>query len=158
MRWFLVVLAVAGCSGNGGGKDDATCSLAASGSGAASWSFDGEPACLIPFGASSGIDMIFSPLSGDLMSFEARVDVVREGETGAFPATVSVRIRGGAEYRTARTCTVTLSEHVATGESDGFSRPFQTAGEGSCPDPAIEVGGAGAISVEPFEFRFPARW
>jgi hypothetical protein len=161
---MLMIAAVSACTGDdgggggGGGGGSGPCVLATAGTGATTWSFDGAPACLIPFGPDSGIDMSFLPLAGELERFEVSVDDVREGETGTFPATVTAKLRGGASYRTGATCTVTISEHVATGESDSFSRTFQTSGDGACTSAATEVGGAGTVTIEPFEFRFPAHW
>src|SRR5205085_4066906 len=130
LRMLLPAIAVAGCS-SGGGDSDAPCSLASSGSGAGTWSFDGDPVCAIPFGGSVGIDMGFAPLDGELKILEVLVDNVHEGETGTFPAKATVILRDNRRFETPRSCQVVLTEHAANGESDGFSRTFQTVGEGT---------------------------
>jgi hypothetical protein len=162
MRWvtscvLCISALTAGCSG--GGSSDSTCSLDSSGGdGVTSWAFDGDPACVIPFGGSVGIDMFFAPLSGEPKHVIVEIEDVHEGELGTFPATFSVELPSGAEFKTtAKACTVTLTEHADTGESDQFSRTFQTAGSGQCPD-ATQVGGSDTVTIDPFVFRFPAGW
>ena len=66
-------------------------------------------------------------------------------------ARVRVELPESGPTYTADDCTVTITEHVPTGESDGFSRTFQTAGDGTC-------GAGGTIEISPFAFRFPAHW
>jgi hypothetical protein len=147
-----VVLA-AGCTD---GDSDAACHLSTEASGDASWDFSGEPACAIPFGPSVGMLMGFLPLEGDLKSLSVRVDLVHEGETGTFPATVTATTRDDRMFATPKTCMVTFTEHAATGESDQFAREFQVAGTGSCADAA--VAGSSRVVIAPFSYRFPARW
>src|SRR5216110_2808691 len=109
MRWVTSCLfgvsMLAGCSG--GGSSDSTCTLDSSGGdGSASWSFDGDPACVIPFGGTVGIDMFFAPLSGEPKHVIVEVEDVHEGEVGTFPATFEVELRSGVKYKTAtRSCT-----------------------------------------------------
>lgn len=152
-----VSMMVSACSG--GGSSDSTCALDSSGGdGAASWSFDGDPACVIPYGGPVGIDMYFAPLSGDPKHVVVRVADVMAGQLGTFPAAFEVELRSGATFKTTRTCTITITEHTDAGESDAFSRTFQTAGHGECAELATEVGGSATDTIDPFDFRFPAHW
>lgn len=154
--WLSIAFVLAaGCSGDG--LDDGDCELAASVTGAVTWTSTDAPACAIPFGGSEGIEMDFLPLDAAVTRFEVDVDDVREGETGEFTALVRVATDDGT-FVTPPTCTVTITEHTDTGEHDDFSRTFRVVGEGSCAEAATRAGDQATADVAPFAFRFPAHW
>jgi hypothetical protein len=155
--WISIALALAACSGDGSGLGGSDCELAASVSGAVTWTSSATPACSIPFGGDTGIEMDFLPLDAAITRFEVDVRDVREGETGDFVALVRVAADDGT-FVTPLTCTVTITEHTATGESDEFSREFRVTGEGTCPAAATRDSDQATVDVAPFAFRFPARW
>jgi hypothetical protein len=164
MRWVIRVVAVlylGGC-GDGGGaaSSDAPCALTTSGSGAATWSFDGDPACSIPFGSPTGILMGFVPI-GDIepKSFEVYIDDVREGETGTFTGYAAVTMNDDRRFATPRkSCMIRIATHEKTGESDGFATPYQISGDGTCAMPAVTTMSGETVTIDPFEYRFPPRW
>jgi hypothetical protein len=154
--WCALALSLAAC-GSGGASSE-SCSLTAQVSGGVAWSFADNPACLIPFGGGSGIDMQFRPIDGEVQVFEVDVSDVKEGQTGSFPATVEVLLRDGRRWKTARTCTVVIDSHVFE-KTEEISKAYLASGSGSCKDPAMPLSSAtGTVAISPFTFRFPPRW
>jgi hypothetical protein len=176
----MIVLAGAGCSDegdddgdgdgalDGGGEVDggpfgtSNCELAAELTGVVDWeSGDTAPACVIPSGdgdRDAGLSMWFNPGEGDVASLVIEVSGIGATEVGAFPASVDIHLRDQRVWRTDESCTVTIEVNEYRG-SDEVADDYQVAGTGICGAPASGTADAyGDVFVEPFEFRFPARW
>lgn len=158
MKRELVVLGVMMCAGcDGGGASSSSCALAASLSGAVTWTSDADPACGIQSGGRAGVFMGFYLPEGEVERFVVEVEDVKEGQTGTFPASVEVKLRDGRAFETA-SCTVRIDEHTLEKEEPP-SRAYLMGGSGACTGPAAPKAGSGAgATVAPFTFRFPPRW
>lgn len=155
MAMFLLL--GAGCSTSDPDKDDTTCELSASLTGAASWSSDRAPACLSPFAGSTGMEIVFVPLVGTVQRFTLDIREVTEGQTGTFPGSVTVTLDDDTAWSTPRTCAISITEHAFVRQAEP-GRVFQLAGTGTCGDPAASTGAAGMLTIQPFSFRFQAHW
>ena len=164
----LVALAfgLGGCGGDdpgeSGSEDPAPACLVSvelSGGVDATLSADSPPACGIPFGSPTGVDMIYLPFDGTLSQFEVVVDDITEGATGTFSAAAVVRTKDERFWSTgAKACSVKVDEQTFESEDD-FSKGYQMAGSGSCSTAAAPDGGMDpSTTIAPFSFRFPARW
>lgn len=148
--------------GCGKGESPNACAINVQVSGAVTWSYGSEnPACLIPFSGSTGILMYFKPVSGDVSTFIVDVQDVKEGQTGAFPAGVQLETADRRVFKTSATgCTLRVDEQVFDLE-DEFRKQYLTKGSGECAVEAMPFGGsgaAGAVTIAPFTYLFPANY
>lgn len=147
----------AGSAGSPAIGEDA-CELGIAITGAVTWSTPSAPACAIPFGPPTGISMGWIFVDGPMQAVGLDVDDVTEGETGTFPATITLTHTDGREWSTA-TCTVEIDSHAPEPElDDEFSRAYRVHATGSCLQPATDEAGSESVVVASFALRFPARW
>jgi hypothetical protein len=160
---LVLAVVLAGCSvrpggGDGGAAGSGPCELAVRTSGAIEWSPAGPPACSIPFGRDSGLWMWFHPPEGEVSAFVVEVPGLAPGEVGELTATVGLVPREiGEAWETPPTCTVIVDSSIFVSD-DGFQVTYQIAGTGFCAEPAVLPGDLAPVAIEPFSFRFPARW
>lgn len=151
-----------GADNDGGGGTpplgSSECELGIGISGAVTWSTPSTPACGIPFGPQTGIFMGYLFLDGAIQSVQIDVADVTEGETGTFPAAMTLTHVDGRTWTT-EACRVVIQSHVPDPEfDDDFSRAYRVHAMGSCTDPAADEAGLETVIVDPFALRFPARW
>lgn len=165
----VLALAAVGCGDDAeetpDPPSDCVVGVALSGGYQASLAPDDSYACAIPWGPDSGVLMVYLPVEGDLGSLEISIDDVTEGETGTFPADVSIILRDERRWTMAPGgCTVQVDEHSFQNE-DEFTKGYLMTGSGSCSAPAEAFDPATGdpatddpITIGPFEFRFGPRW
>ena len=164
---LALTLALGGCGDDTGGEegeDLPDCALDAALSGGATAELgmnDVAWGCAAPFGADTGVTMIFLPGLDDVGQIEIAIADVAEGEIGTFPATNRFTSPdGNATWSTAAgACEVTIESGDKSGE-DEQSNQYQLVGRGSCSAPADPVGEnpGQPIQLGDFEFRFVAYW
>lgn len=154
---LIFALGIGGC---GGDEAPVTCSLDARLSGAVEWqsSSAGDPACLIPFGGGSTVDMSFRPLEGDILRFDLSIKDLKEGQTGTFTGSVEIELRDRRIFRTAATaCSFRVDEQVFS-KDDQFRKQYLSAGSGECSTAAMLSSGSGTLNIAPFIFRSPTNY
>lgn len=144
----------------GGGTSSSTCQLRGEVSGAVSWqSGASDPACLVPFSGSTGVEMDFLPLQAAIQRFVVEVPTLKADQTGAFPAQLKIGLPDGRSYNTTTTaCTVTIESNALV-RQESLGKQYQLEGRGECAGAAMPTGSAtGTVTIAPFTFRFPAQF
>lgn len=143
-----------------GGSGESTCRIQVQLAGAISWQSDSQdPACVIPFSGSTGVEMDFRPLLASIQQLVVELPGAKKDLTGPLPAQVKVRVPDGRMWSTAAgACTVTVESNSFV-EQEQFAQHYQLAGRGECASAAMPAGAAtGTVTIAPFTFRFPARF
>lgn len=138
----------------------ATCQIQAELSGAVSWqSGASDPACVIPFSTSTGVQMDYRPLAMPVQQLLVDVPGLKAGLTGSMPAKATIRHTDGRQWSTAASgCTVTVEGNDFVKDEE-LGKRYQLAGRGECASPAMPTGSAtGTVTLAPFTFRFPPRF
>lgn len=161
LLWAALLLGLFGCTDADNGPP---CAVSVSLSGYITATMPEEITCGGRIGA---IELLFQPEAEGhpIGGFLIVVEAVERGETGDFPATITVFGAEGGVFET-DTCSVTIEEHRNLGqvcyhEGHGIVCEdvdnYRVRGRGECRTPARDPTGV-PVTVGPFEFSAEMWW